>query len=582
MLKECIEVFKCQMDQNEGRLVLDTHLPADGTYLVVGNDGKIKHQIEIKKDKKTKQIDRSPIGLNDVIAYDYNSLLVSMNKPMDPKKVIHSNSYLSFAIKKDSLTSGKLTDGIIDGYYHILSDPLGTKYKKSKEASRIYQEFEENEGKPDKEKIEWIAKWIKEHIFQLPEINMEEKNYLKIYFEADKEEYERENRRYLLPNIYNSNEYNTVVEDKIYGMPDNNLGMNAKKPFLSIKTRKNPAPYLLGRDEVVIQKQFFDYLMNLASEGKYHIYIDTENNVIRGCTNGNAPGEVLTGYYLRITKGKNEAEIQEQDNISGYKQKLDKTFVFENILDRKEVDDRYRAYDNRLEIGRVINEILFSKWLSGNNYIADAKDISVKDETLKKMILESRKSIFDWIFKGIDHGIANTIQCVAMDAIKNAVMKEYIERALCQFNLMWSFRKYFSEEGEEDMGEIITELRGKVVEKVKSAAVVPIESDDEYYYCVGQLARYLISLSKAKDITHSLLNPIINAKTDEILKKKIMQMYKRFNYRISNKFKRTETLFAMVMGYVPEGKVNQEKVLLGYACDSAIYDKNEKGENKDE
>ena len=54
------------------------------------------------------------------------------------------------------------------------------------------------------------------------------KDYLKIFFEAPMEQYQRENDRYLVPNIYNSNDYNLEVEGEVYGLPNNNLGMNAK------------------------------------------------------------------------------------------------------------------------------------------------------------------------------------------------------------------------------------------------------------------------------------------------------------------------------------------------------------------
>lgn len=124
MLKECIEVFEHQLKEKKGMLVLDTYAPADGTYLIVGQDGNIKEKIDIKKDKKTKEIDKSSNYFNDICFYDYQSQLISMNKPMDTKKVIHSNNYLSFAVKKDSIVSGKLTEEIIDGYYEILKNPL--------------------------------------------------------------------------------------------------------------------------------------------------------------------------------------------------------------------------------------------------------------------------------------------------------------------------------------------------------------------------------------------------------------------------------------------------------------------------
>ena len=429
MLKECMEVFQHLMKKTDNRLVLDTHIPADGTYLIIDSDGNIKTQIEIKKDKKTKEIDMSSPCFPELRIYDYNSILVTMNKPVDPKKIIHSNNYLSFAIKKDSLVTGKLTEKNIDDYYDILENPLETKYLKSKAASQIYKQFEESEGKPDVEKITWIKTWIKNNIFTLENIDLSQKDYLKIYFEADQTEYERENRRYLLPNIYNSNDYNIAIEDEIYGMPNDNLGMNAKKPFLSIKTRKNPAPYLVTLEEVILQKQFFDYLMNLVSSGKYHIFIDTTEQKIQGIGNdGETPGPIVTGYYLNISKGKNEAEINEQDNISNYSQTLKKPFAFKNILNRHNkrsqiYDSNYKVYDQRASVGQIIDEVFFSKWLK-NNYKGEP---NIKDEKLRQNILQSRDVIFNWIYKGVDCGMAATIERAGFTAIKNTLLNVFFK-----------------------------------------------------------------------------------------------------------------------------------------------------------
>lgn len=80
--------------------------------------------------------------------------------------------------------------------------------------------------------------------------------------------------------------------------------MNAKKPFLAMKTKKCKIPYLLDGEEAVLQKEFFDYLMNLVSGGKYHVYVDTEKKEIYGCANGEAPEKIETGYYFRMKKRK--------------------------------------------------------------------------------------------------------------------------------------------------------------------------------------------------------------------------------------------------------------------------------------
>ena len=42
-----------------------------------------------------------------------------MDKPVDPKKVIHSNNYLSFWVKQESLGNGKLNQEAIDRYFDV-------------------------------------------------------------------------------------------------------------------------------------------------------------------------------------------------------------------------------------------------------------------------------------------------------------------------------------------------------------------------------------------------------------------------------------------------------------------------------
>ena len=262
VIQECLDVFRDELDKKGPKLILDGYIPADGTYLIVAKDGRIIENVDIRMDKKTNTLIAGQSSFCDICNYDYQSRLVSMNKPVDSKKVIHSNNYLSFWVKKDSIVSGKLTEEIIDGYYDILKNPLEKKYKKSKEASRICKMFEEMEGAPPEEEIEKKRIWIKEHIFALNDVvDFSRKDYLKIFFKEDDALYEKEGRRYFLPNIYNSNDYNIEIENRIYGLPDNNLGMNAKKPLLSFKTRKYPAPYLLDSDKVLFQKHFFDFLM---------------------------------------------------------------------------------------------------------------------------------------------------------------------------------------------------------------------------------------------------------------------------------------------------------------------------------
>lgn len=59
----------------------------------------------------------------DFCFLDYYSKLIDMNKPIDQKKIIHSNNYYAFFIKKESLSDPKFTQSVIDEYYSILKEP---------------------------------------------------------------------------------------------------------------------------------------------------------------------------------------------------------------------------------------------------------------------------------------------------------------------------------------------------------------------------------------------------------------------------------------------------------------------------
>lgn len=605
MFEECLEVFKRELDY-DNNLILDEYIPADGSYIIVDAEGKIKNYQDIKLDKKKRGTSEAVVKgsyFKEICFYDYHSKLISMNKPVDSKKVIHSNNYLSFAVKKESITS-KLTETIIDNYYDTLKNPLEKKYKKSKEASKIYQKFEEEYAPVNIEILEKCRSWIKQHIFSIDKlinIDLKKKDYLKIFFEifeADEEEnrknkelFIQEDNRYIFPSIYNSNDYNVEVEGKIQGIPDNNMGMNAKKPFLAIKTRKTPAAYLVDINKAILQKQFFEYLMNFAANGKNNIYIDTKNYRIKAYSDQDERDDfdgMASGYYLRIQKGK-ELEIQIQDNIVDYQNRLKTNFEYMKFIsiDIKgdklpEFAKKYGVYDKRTSVGTLINEIFFSKFLR-TNYFIDVNDMSIKDSVLRQNIIMYRNIIFDWVYKGIDNNFSKAEEKFALDLIKNSIRNEdkYNLRPKSQLNLHWSLKDYFlkmkKEQGGDTMADIATKIRTSVKEKIMSKEDLIMPSDDkEYYYAVGQLLSYFIFKSRAGKRMQSMINPVLNAKRDNIIKMRLFQLYKKYNYDISIHNYNMKKLYAMILGYKPQNKVNQEMILFGYLDENILLKSNAK------
>ncbi len=597
MLKECIEIFKKDYDKYKDKLITDEYIPSNGTYVLLTlEDDKIKYKehFEINYNKRTKEIEGYyNENYNKICQFDYYSKLISMNKPIDMKKVIHSNNYLSFFIKKESLHNGKLTLDIIDNYYEILKNP-SLKYTKSK-AKEFYSIVEDDLDSMDLDILEKLKYFIKDNIFKLDsfQIDTSGKDYLKIFLDTDLKNYENEGNRYIIPNIYNNNDFNIKIDETIYGLPSDNMNLNAKKPFLENKSRKVNVPNFISYKEALVQKKFFDYLYNKVSKGKPNIYINEEK--IESLENGSMIETDFSGYYLRLKKG-TEVEIIDFDIINSYKFQLEKPFKLLNILEIEEkysqVDletikngevnkskiNLYKTYTNRLEMQNIIDTIIFSKFLV-NNYFNEPNEINIKDTSIKRSILISRNRIFNYIYKGDESGLYSVLNKVLDYLIIKNILDNKIIKASHQYNLKISLKNYFK--GGENMADVIYEIKNSLRDKVNSNKTESISTDTEYYFAVGQLISYLLSKSKSKNVPHHLINGFINSKTDKMIKERLRNLYKKYNYDDNMNSKRTKNLYAMILSYVPSKTIDEDFIIAGFLHSNLIYEIN-KGDETNE
>ncbi|WP_291560587.1 MULTISPECIES: type I-B CRISPR-associated protein Cas8b/Csh1 [unclassified Clostridium] len=580
MLQDAIKTFKKIYDKNGEDFITHSYVPADGDYIIIvpdGNTFKELDLVKIKQNKKTKEIDTSSEYFDFICNADYLSKLIDMNKPVDGNKIIHSNNYLSFFVKKDNINNGKLNDDIIDSYYEILKNPE-IKYSKDKEKLRLYKEIENKYEKSDEVLIENIKIWIKENIKNYVDKNSNDKSYLKFFFKNDLEEYKKENEKYLIPNIFNSVDFNVKIGEETYGLPNDNMGLNSKKPYLENKSRKSKVPYLVSLEEVLMQKKFFDYLLNQVSIGKTNIYIDKEK--IYPKSDKESMERDFNGVYLRIKKGK-EVEIHDFDTINDYKVNI-KPIVLRNVidLDLNKSELNYNVKIKTLdETKKLINQVLFSKFLT-SNYFTDSKDMSINDNNLKRNILLSRRSLFNWFYKGNDYTVWKVLKESSLSLIKGSMYNGYMFKAGEQFNLRCALKEYFI--GGENMADILVDIKSSLRDKISQSETVSIDNDKEYYFAVGQLANYFITLNKSYKKEHSLVNPIINAKSDERIKIEVKRMFKKYNYAIPRGVIRFNNLMAMVSSYVPESKVNEDLIIAGYLHSNLIFEKSNKEEKENE
>ena len=576
MLKDCLEIFEAELERTKkrfgdsDRLILDEYILADGDYLVVEKNGEIR-QCSVRMDKKTRTVERIPVDdklYERICFYDYHSRLVSMDKPQDTKKVIHSNSYLAFWVKWDSFDNGKLNEEAIDRYFDILKDPR-EKYKKSQDR-KMYDYIAKKIGEVDQKKLEKNREWIKGHIFGLDELELNRKNYLKIFFAEEPKLYVQEEQRYVMTKIFNKNDYNVEIDGQIYGLSNDNLGLNSKKPYLEKKTRKMTIPYLITPEEAIRQRKFFDYVMNKANAGETDIFFDyDEKKIISKKRDQMVEGD-FSGYFLKIQKGK-ELEIHHQDTIVDYKYFLKKKFLYRNVIGAEDREGKYKEYVNRQGLQEIVNEVFYSKWLTGN-YFTPEDEMSIDGE-LKRILIWSREAVFAWLYKGREVGMDRILHTVAKNVIKESIKNGYMGKVVQQFNLMCSFDEYF---GGCNMADRYSEIREKLRDKINCRGEQIIESDEEYFYAVGQLVGYYISLSKAKEKTHSLANPFFNATSNEVLQTRLKQYFMKYNHEIATRSSRFNYMYGMVLGYELEGKIRQEPIIAGYLSNSLFYESSKK------
>lgn len=125
------------------------------------------------------------------------------------------------------------------------------------------------------------------------------------------------------------------------------------------------------------------------------------------------------------------------------------------------------------------------------------------------------------------------------------------------------------------MADVMKEIRNTLREKINTMEYESISTDEEYYYAVGQMLRFFISLNKSSKKVHSLFNPFLNIKSDKMLKEKMAQLFKKYNYAIEERRFRFNNLYKLIISYKPETEINQDYMIAGYISNNLLYEKRE-------
>ena len=573
MIDEALEVFKKIYDKEGEKLVVNKHIPKDGTYILVNiKSGKIIEKLNIFYDKKSKKIDGE---LNQYYGYfrafDYYSNLVDMNKPMDPKKTIHSNQIYSFFIKKESIRENKLTKSIIEGYKKNLLNPE-EKYN-SKEAKELYKNIAEKLPKIEKNIVEDIFLWIEDNVNENLLDNDNKKDYLKIFFveeDLDKslEVFKNEHKRYIIPNIFNSNDYNKKIGETIYGLSNNNMGLNAKKAFLENKTRRVSTPYLVNTDEILLQYAFYNYLLPEVKQGNYFIYF-LENEIIprtykEGCPNG-------AKYLLNASYSK-DVDIK-NFNVISKNSSEEININFKEILHQKKKDTDEIEYGNlnREKMMNNINKILFYNSLLGNFLLNDG-DLDIKDIEIKKLLMKYRNAFYKWFYLNDEAEVKKNIRKIYLDAVMVAIGNGHFFKASQQLDFGFCLEKYFY--GKSELMEEIMNVKEVFLNHTLSEEEWEFLNDEEYFFAVGQILAYINYMRNSKAKSLNFIKQLTFVKNIDVLKEKIKKIVISYSHIFETKNKKINRTISNISLYQPK-EIRIDILLAGFTADIIFFKKRE-------
>lgn len=584
MVDEILEVFKKKYEKYGDKLVLDQYIPKDGTYILVDyNTWEIIKKIEIKYDKKTKEIAaKLDKDFDFIAACDYYSQIFGTNKALDTKGRIQSNQVYSFFVKRKNVGTKEFFESL-DKYKKNILNPKERYKAKDKETLELYENIEEELIPLDLELGEKIFEWIKNNIGILIEEKMEKEQFIKIFFISNSEEediknFKNEYKRYVIPNIYNSNSYNEKIENEIYGPSNNNMGLNAKKPYLENKTRKIKAPYLVSTDEILLQKSLYDYLLSFAKLEKTFIYFNEEEIEARESTDTPySEAKYLLNIEKKSDKTKGEyVEIKFFEIICvGYNHE-NFTLKVEEIFTSRDRGKKEIKYGNLgwNDILSSVKNLFFNGNLSITSTFYDGK-LDIKDSELKKLVFKYGAAFHRWLYYNNDTQLKEKIKTLLADSVLYFLKKGNSCKIPYQINFWLGLEKYFNKES--NVMEEMKMISKTFCEKVLSKENWNIESDEEYAYAVGQFLAFLNYMKNTKNKNADFIKEILAIKDNKVFQDRVTRFYKRNTHNIGTTNKRMSKTIANIMEYSIKDEIEKvtNYVIAGFSNSIVFFEKGE-------
>lgn len=550
MIKDLVSIFKEKYAEVGDKVILDSYTLKLGAYFKINIDGSFDYSLFDKKS------DINSEKYKWFSIRDYYSNLLDMNKPIANKQ-IHSSNYCTVFLKAESLFADFDIFEKIDEYYNVLAH-LQEKYsgtsKKNKEARIILDQFAEQMNCNIRNNL--ILTNHQQIIRLLPEIkeiveseaNSEIRGgYVKIFFDMDLENYLFENKLHTYLNIFNSNEYNIKIDGHSMGLSNSNMGLNAKKPYLELKSKKISIPFLLTLEEATITKKFFDW-MNFQN---YHYMLPYDDNF---------------GHYDVVFKKGKENIIINYETVPAINNNFTH-FEFKNFLQL--TDTTNTIISNIYQLEELVDEFMYQKQLK-RNYFSKITVSKFMSKGLQNYLFLTRDSMRGYFHLYHVKPFLHALNKYGDSLITLDLLSSHnIKRSANGMNLKLSIIKYF--------GGKIMNIESMINETrmMLDNSLYPEITTEQFFFLAGQVTYYLLSLSEASNKKQDLLEPFLRSATAKRLKSDIKFSFDKFKHKLSFSYSKFNNALAIIMAYdgCEKSSNYMDVFLTGYLSNNIFYTK---------
>ncbi|MDD3304071.1 MAG: hypothetical protein PHP54_04050 [Clostridia bacterium] len=573
------------------KVVMDSYRLQNGIYLLFKNDG-THEMLKIDKDTNTTTTLYEYLKIRD-----FYSNYMDSNKALDTsyieeyngkeykmvKKICSNNQYTLFF--KNRFVEGLINDNKetipvpiflkgIDKYF----DSMISLGKNDRKVTSIMEEIKDIVS--SEQEILEKKELLKENFLKAVEIVKDETLtkdiWVKIFLEAEEIEYERATLKYLCTKIFNKNDANIQQNGNLYGINNYNFGYTtAKKPFIELKSTPFKVASKLSLEEIKMVRNLYIWLLKNVST-KDFVKIPVDYNFTSELDKIDIKQKAI--YLLRVLNDNGSAKIDDFSFIPFYTNTI-REFKCTNCFHTKvNLEESEFVTKDSYELENRVSKIWFANSLKDSYY--RFKDIVSKRTMIpnwKKELLKEKATIFfEFFHKANDIPIKQNLDSIAYHITLNNLIDEIKEdkifHTMKSMNLWFAFDEYFGGDFKMIKNQIYTRSKEVVLQEGT------IDSDEMYFFFVGQVVKYLLDKSKASNKTQSMIDSVMKAGTQEKLIHIILLLRDKYSHELRLVNPKFDNILKQIVTDTVEKDVvkNRKYILAGFLENNLFYLKSKK------